>query len=786
MAGLWAASLSVPPRQVPGVALHSGGAPGPTDQTVLPPALSYKPHLVINLADDLGYYDVGWKNKELKTPFLDNLMASGTELTRHYAYSTCVPSRGALMTGRHPIHVNTKSADPLTSMWGADLRMTTMPELLKTAGYKTAMIGKWHLGTRWSHSLPGRRGFDYHFGILGGSGDHATQETTAVSVPKQMWSPTTTLTSLLHDNHRGLPWDLWEKKEPDETGRAQEGPAVGQTGKQHSCFLYTNRAVGLLARHDASIPLFLYFSQQVPHMPLTTLPEFEDPSNIFKMSRTYNAMVACADQATQNITIVLKARGMWDKTLMLVASDNGGHTMRAGNNYPFRGGKYTDFEGGVRTVAFLAGGVLPASAPKKVDGIVAIADWYATFAYLAGLSDHTDTKAASFKTVPPVDGLNVWPMITGQAEEVKDRWVPFDDALIVGDYKLIKHDVAVNYDFSAEVGDMADDNGECAGFWPGPEWPVKKGTSKTSLKGYKDDVKCPEEGCLYHLKDDPSEEHDLSTSSSHATKYKEMIQAFDDAHSDAHMWQFNGQIEMEKYTPPEDTECLGLTAAVEHHQGFLGPVCLSKSEISMDLSSLRQIQISTLEKRRQRLNATTTSRKAKTAQKQQQQQAETQQQQEAEAVDEDEKAGRQLLADYYRAARRSGRALAGALDGASALVHGKAEPWKPPEWFGRQTWRAKAPCEDFCQSHKEGWAGKCGWGQLCAGCGMCLRPAMMKARLHEEELAAEKKEKADLAWWNAHKEEELAKAQQKEKADAKWWAAHKNDKKWSKGAGEEA
>jgi len=449
--------------------------------------------------------------------------------------------------------------------------MTMLPELLKTVGYRTAMVGKWHLGTRWAHSLPGRRGFDYHFGILGGSGDHLTQETTAVSVPGSMWSPTSFLTTKLKDNHRGLPWDLWEKKEASN-GDFWEGPAVGQTGR-HSCFLYTSRAVSIINKHDPATPLFLYFSQQVPHMPLTELPEFEDPKNTLKMSRTYNAMVACADQATLNLTLSLKLRGMWANTLMLFASDNGGHTMRAGNNHPFRGGKYSEFEGGVRTLAFVAGGVLPSSAPKTIPGPVAIADWYATFAYLAGIGNITDHKSVGFSSVPPVDSINMWPMLTGETNDHLRTEIPFDDAMIVGDWKFIKHESAINYDFTAEVGDLSDDNGEIAGFWTGADWPIRKGSPRP--KGYKDDVVCPQEGCLFNLKDDPYEEKDLSASE--PDKFQEMKAAYE--RTAAKVWQYNGDSDAEKYEPPEDTECLGLTEAVEHHQGFLGPVCLSKDDM---------------------------------------------------------------------------------------------------------------------------------------------------------------------------------------------------------------
>ena len=298
------------------------------------------------------------------------------------------------------------------------------------------MVGKWHLGTRWAHSLPGRRGFDYHFGILGGSGDHLTQETTAVSVPGSMWSPTSFLTTKLKDNHRGLPWDLWEKKEGSD-GDFWEGPAVGQTGR-HSCFLYTARAVSIINKHDPATPLFLYFSQQVPHMPLTELPEFEDPKNTLKMSRTYNAMVACADQATLNLTLSLKLRGMWANTLMLFASDNGATQLGNGNNYPLRGGKYSDFEGGVRTISFLAGGALPVGAPKQMPHPLHLCDWYATFAAAAGVMDASDKQSAAYQGVPAIDSINMWPLFTGREDRPLRTEIHLSESsIIVGDYKQI-------------------------------------------------------------------------------------------------------------------------------------------------------------------------------------------------------------------------------------------------------------------------------------------------------------------------------------------------------------
>ena len=140
------------------------------------PPLGFKPDLILMLADDLGWNNVGWRNAELRTPALDEGRATGIDLQRMYAFKYCSPTRSSLMSGRLPLHVtqNNKNND-VENPGGADLRMTLLPQSLKAAGYRTAMAGKWHVGARSAANLPINRGFHSHFGFLKGGEDHLTQ-----------------------------------------------------------------------------------------------------------------------------------------------------------------------------------------------------------------------------------------------------------------------------------------------------------------------------------------------------------------------------------------------------------------------------------------------------------------------------------------------------------------------------------------------------------------------------------------------------------------------------------
>jgi hypothetical protein len=133
------------------------------------------------------------------------------------------------------------------------------------------------------------------------------------------------------------------------------------------------------------------------------------------------SMIACVDDGTKKVVDALKRQQMWENTFMLWSSDNGGKSSEGANNYPLRGNKGHFFEGGVRLVSFVAGGILPPSHPESVDGKIHVADWYATFASLAGLPSAADRQAAK-QNLPDVDGLDVWSLFeTRNATEVRDE-----------------------------------------------------------------------------------------------------------------------------------------------------------------------------------------------------------------------------------------------------------------------------------------------------------------------------------------------------------------------------
>jgi len=217
---------------------------------------------------------------------------------------------------------------------------------------------------------------------------------------------------------------------------------------------------------------------------------------------TYQAMVKYMDDAIGEIVALLKKRGMWENTLVVFQTDNGGPSFagspHTANNYPLKGSKMSNWEGGIRGNAFVSGGFLARKAPGRVgstlEGYTHICDWYATFAALAGV-DPTDHKAEKAK-LPPIDSLNLWPYLSGNAS-ASPRTEIFADpgVLIMGDWKLVGyvHQRGTNV------------NTAC---WMGPEYPngsVDPGCSRS------EDCQATR-GCLYNIKDDPGEHVNLAAS----------------------------------------------------------------------------------------------------------------------------------------------------------------------------------------------------------------------------------------------------------------------------------
>jgi arylsulfatase A-like enzyme len=190
-----------------------------------------KPHIVHIVADDLGWRDVGFNGcTDIKTPNLDLLAAGGAKLTQFYVQPMCTPTRAALMTGRYPFRYGLQTAViPSVSAYGLDASEWLMPQCLKQAGYKTAIIGKWHLGHADKKWWPRQRGFDYQYGAMIGELDYFT-----------------------HKDHGVLDW--YRDNEP-----------VREQG--YTTQLMGDDAVKLIQNHDPATPLYLYLAFNAPHTP---------------------------------------------------------------------------------------------------------------------------------------------------------------------------------------------------------------------------------------------------------------------------------------------------------------------------------------------------------------------------------------------------------------------------------------------------------------------------------------------------------------------------------------
>eukprot|EP01063_Lacrimia_lanifica_P008670 TRINITY_DN1571_c0_g1_i2.p1 TRINITY_DN1571_c0_g1~~TRINITY_DN1571_c0_g1_i2.p1 ORF type:complete len:1106 (+),score=165.84 TRINITY_DN1571_c0_g1_i2:560-3877(+) len=419
-----------------------------------------RPHVLMFVTDDQGWANVGYHNPgHVITPAMDSLAATGIRLERHYAFRWCAPTRSALMTGRLPYHV-------LENTNYVTRGMTMLPRKLQSVGYVTHMIGKWHLGDTMDWMTPHNRGFNTSLGYLAGAEDHFTQmQLTGES------------------GCHGV--DLWDT----------DKPAYGKNGT-YSEFTYNKRAQAIIAAHDSSVPLFLYVASQTMHAPQQVPAYYSSMYPSPRYDADYaimNGMATVSDSLLGNITDALKAKEMWGHTLVVHLSDNGGPAGKAssghsGNNWPLRGGKTNNFEGGIRIAAFASGGFIPAAMRgTALHGYIHVADWYPTLATLAG-ADPEDPNPYD-TSIPAVDGFDMWPYLTGRASaSPRTEFVISSEdqgGIVSGDLKLL-------------VGVQS------YGFWQAPVYPNASTDHSTEAPFH-----CGA-GCLFNITADPSEYTDLA------------------------------------------------------------------------------------------------------------------------------------------------------------------------------------------------------------------------------------------------------------------------------------
>ncbi|MDB4459088.1 sulfatase [bacterium] len=333
-----------------------------------------KPNILLILADDLGFEDLGFQNSpDILSPHLDRLAANGIRFTDgHTTASVCSPSRAGLMTGRYQQRFGHEANVPPIPH-GMDLNEVTLGQRMKQEGYRTGIVGKWHLGNL-DTQYPTVRGFDYFYGLREGSRSY-------FYTPKKDDKP---------GNHHGI---------------EENGAQIPFDG--YLTDVLGTKAIDFI-KEDSDKPFFLYLSFTAPHGPMHAT---EDDKNRFKhikntKRRTYAAMVWAMDRAIGKVISELDSKGLTDDTLIWFLSDNGGATGNASSNLPLAGHKGIKFEGGIR-VPFIMQWKNRFPKGQTFAPMVSALDILPTCVAAAG---------GSSKSKRPLDGVNLLPFLTGKVK----------------------------------------------------------------------------------------------------------------------------------------------------------------------------------------------------------------------------------------------------------------------------------------------------------------------------------------------------------------------------------
>tara|TARA_B110000208_G_scaffold61718_1_gene80170 strand:+ start:64 stop:1842 length:1779 start_codon:yes stop_codon:yes gene_type:complete len=520
-------------------------------------ASATRPHLIYILADDYGWADADWHRDanwtEKATPHLSSLVANGVELDNYYSFKFCSPTRSSIQSGRNPIHVNVQnyqpvvwnyvdpSNDPDAGFAGVARNMTGMATMLKSgAGYRTHFAGKWDCGmATWDHTPEGR-GYDTSLFYFHHDNDYWTSRVRADDRSQTCPGDANQIVDLFHNKKpaRGLNNTASECMTNGHPYPVDPVTKLPRTSCVYEDQTFLNNILGVVDAHPVTEPLFLFWAPHIVHAPLQVPKEFADMYTYVDDPRraTYLAMVRWLDTAVSNLTATLKRKNMWDNTVVVFSSDNGGPVYCDGcagaNNWPLRGGKASNWQGGIRVNAFVSGGLIPIAARgTKLTGLATAWDIYGTFAHLAGV-DPTDHKAAA-AGLPPVDSVNQWEYFSG-ATTTPPRtvvpvgssscitqgpgcinqwgWGPINEtrtivqALIFDDGKEGKQDL-----WKLILG-AAPYSG-----WTGPKFP--NGSKTNFTNGHCDFTT----GCLFHLSADPNEHVDLSGEAAQEARKKRML-----------------------------------------------------------------------------------------------------------------------------------------------------------------------------------------------------------------------------------------------------------------------
>jgi arylsulfatase B len=357
-------------------------------------------NIVIILADDLGWGDVGFHFSDVKTPNIDKLAQDGIVLDRFYTAPVSSPTRAGLLTGRYPNRFGIReTVIPPWRDFGLDTEEETLADMLGQAGYTNrAIIGKWHLGHSRKIYHPLSRGFTHFYGHLNGALNYFTH---------------------LRDGQ--LDWhNDWE-------------PSYD---KGYTTDLITAESVLCINEYAQSEnPFFLYVAFNAPHGPLLAKEEdialytdnFNQLTKDEKDRVTYSAMVTCMDRGVGAIRKALQDKGIEDNTLIIFFSDNGGDPNLGASSYPLKGGKFQEFDGGVRSPAIIS---YPAkwSGKRTIKQVVGFIDIMPTIRSLLNIEGEPKR---------PFDGMDITYLLSGEQPVLTRDLYLGCGAVVNNNYKLI-------------------------------------------------------------------------------------------------------------------------------------------------------------------------------------------------------------------------------------------------------------------------------------------------------------------------------------------------------------
>ncbi len=408
------------------------------------------PNIIYILTDDLGYGDIGCYGQEIiSTPSIDDLASQGMIFTQHYSGSTvCAPSRCSLMTGRHTgnARIRGNRRDPLLE---SD---TTLAQMLKKSGYRTALIGKWGLGDIGTTGHPHLKGFDHFVGYLSQTRAHN-------AYPEWIWNNQDTL------------W-LGNEVETVDHGHAKGLGGFAHVKKKHTQDVFTNETLQFI-EDNQDTSFFVYLSYTLPHANNEAkhfdkigmeVPEMMGYDTLkpdwTEAQQAHAAAISYLDRDVGKIVNKLKELGIDKNTLVIFTSDNGAH--KEGGNDPevsnssgeLRGIKRDLYEGGIR-VPMIASWPEKIAPGQNTDHISAFWDILPTFCDIAG------------QTTPEMDGLSFYPLLIGQDQPHHDYlyWEFYSysggkQAVRMGDWKGIYTDLSGNRDREMELYDLKTDLSE--------------------------------------------------------------------------------------------------------------------------------------------------------------------------------------------------------------------------------------------------------------------------------------------------------------------------------------